>query len=246
MLSFDFSGQTAIVTGGTRGIGAAISCALLQAGAEVVATYGGNTAAAEKFLAENGNGHLSLSRFNVADYAECEEFFNGFDKAHERLDILVASAGIRQDAVAAMMPSENWRNVLDVNLTGSFNCAKLAILRMVRARYGRIVFITSPVGRMGFPGQANYAASKAGLVGMAKSMARETARRGITVNCVSPGFIATDFIGNLPDEQVKEYTKMVPANRFGKPEEVASATLFLASREAAYITGTVLEISGGL
>lgn len=246
MLKFDLTGTNAIVTGGTRGIGAAISRALLQAGASVTATYNGNHEAAQKFLRENDNGALDIVAFNVADYQQAEAFFTSYDTTHDHLDILVASAGIRRDAVAAMMPEESWQQVIDINLTGAFNTAKLAILRMVRNRYGRIILITSPVGRMGFAGQANYAASKAGLVAMAKSMAKEVAKRNITVNCVSPGFISTDFISELPDEQLAAYKKMVPANRFGTPEEVANAALFLASPEAAYINGATLEISGGL
>ena len=177
---------------------------------------------------------------------QAEEFFRQFDAAHPTLDILVNSAGIRRDAVAAMMPEESWRSVIDVNLTGAFNMSKLAIQRMLQKRYGRIVHVTSPSGRMGIEGQSNYAASKAGLVAMAKSICKETARRNITVNCVSPGFIDTDFISSLPPEQLDAYRKSVPMKRFGTPEDVANAILFFASEESAYITGSVLEITGGL
>lgn len=246
---FDFTGATAVVSGGTRGIGAAVTRALLEAGATVVATYGGNTAAAEKFVAElpqELQQRLETAAFDVADAAACQAFFKDFDQRHSSLQIMVCSAGIRQDAVVAMMPEEQWRRVLAVNLDGAFNMAKQAMLRMLPERFGRIVMVTSPMGRMGWAGQANYAASKAGMVGMAKSLAKEVARRGITVNCVSPGFIDTDFIGNLTADQHKEYAKMVPVQRFGKSPEVADATLFLCSRNAGYITGSVLEISGGL
>ncbi len=248
MIKFDFSGQTALVTGGTRGIGAAVSAALLKAGATVIATYASNAAAAEEFAAAQGTlrANLELHCFDVSDYSAAEEFFRQFELCHPRLDILVNSAGIRHDAVVAMLPEEHWQRVLAVNLTGAFNMAKLSVLQMMRNRYGRIILISSPVGRLGFAGQANYAASKAGLVALCKSLCKEVAKRKITVNCVSPGFIDTDFIGNLPAEQSKEYQQMVPLRRFGTAEEVAQAVLFLATQETEYISGSVLEISGGL
>jgi 3-oxoacyl-[acyl-carrier protein] reductase len=248
MIHYDFSGQTAIVTGGTRGIGAAVSAAFLKAGAKVIATYGGNREAAEAFAAAQGEfaERLELHCFDVSDYSQAEEFFKEFDKNHARLDILVNCAGIREDSVLAMMPTATWQRVLEVNLNGAYHMAKLSVLRMMQNRYGRIVFLTSPVGRIGFAGQANYAASKAGLVAMCKALSKEVARRKITANCVSPGFIDTDFIGNLPPEQLKEYQNMVPLKRFGRVEEVANAVLFLASEESEYTTGMVLEISGGL
>ena len=249
MANYDFSGQYALVTGGTRGIGAAVSRALLDTGATVVATYAGNAAAAQQFaqsLPEEQRPRFSAEAFDVAEMSACEKFFAQYDAKYPQLDIAVSCAGIRQDGVVAMLPEESWKRVLDVNLGGAFNIAKCAVLRMLRQRYGRIVLLTSPMGRLGWSGQANYAASKAGLVGMARSLAKEVARRGITVNCVSPGFIDTDFIGNLTDEQKKEYTALVPLRRFGHPEEVADAVLYLTSRNAAYVTGSVLEISGGL
>ncbi len=248
MLTYQFENRTAIVTGGSRGIGAATVKALLQANATVVAVYSSNDDAANKFKDSLGElaAKLTLAKLNVADYAQAEEFFRHFDEEHPTLDILVNSAGIRRDAVAAMMSEESWRSVIDVNLTGAFNMSKLAIQRMLQKRYGRIIHVTSPSGRMGIEGQANYAASKAGLVAMAKSICKETARRNITVNCVSPGFIDTDFISNLPPEQLDAYRKSVPMKRFGTPEDVANAILFFASEESAYITGSVLEITGGL
>ncbi|NLZ63917.1 MAG: 3-oxoacyl-ACP reductase FabG [Lentisphaerae bacterium] len=247
-MKYDFSGQVALVTGGTRGIGAAVSSALLQAGANVIATYAGNRAAAEEFAAAQGDlrNRLELHCFDVSDYAAVETFFRQFDLKHDRLDILVNSAGIRQDAVVAMLPEEQWQRVLAVNLNGAFNMAKMSVLRMMRNRYGRIILLSSPIGRLGFAGQANYAASKAGLEALCKSLCKEVAKRKITVNCVSPGFIDTDFISNLPPEQSKEYQQMVPLRRFGTPAEVANAVLFLATQEAEYISGSVLEISGGL
>lgn len=248
MISYNFKEQTAIVTGGTRGIGAAISMALLKAGASVVAVYSGNREAAEAFAAQAGDvaGRLELACCNVADYAQAEAFFTTFDQQHERLDILVNCAGIRQDGVVPMLPEESWRKVIDVNLTGTYVMSKLGVQRMLRHRYGRIIGITSPSGRIGFEGQANYAASKAGQVAFIKSLSKEVAKRKITANCVSPGFIDTDFIATLPPEQLATYKAMVPLKRFGRPEEIANAVLFLASEESEYITGTVLEVSGGL
>ena len=248
-MAHDFTGQTAVVTGGTRGIGAAVSRALLEAGAEVTAVYGGNTAAAEAFraaLPEALRARCSVARCDVADASAVAAFFAEFAKTHARLDVLFAGAGVRLDGVVAMLPEEQWRRVLEVNLDGAFHCVKQAVLQMLPNRYGRIVLLTSPMGRMGWVGQANYAASKAGLVGMAKSLAKEVARRGITVNCISPGFIDTDFIGSLTAEQRASYAAMVPMRRFGTPEEIAAAALYLASKEAGYTTGAVLEVSGGL
>lgn len=245
----DLSNQVAVVTGGTRGIGGAVTRALLACGATVVATYGGNATAAEAFLQslpEDQRGRCTTRAFDVSDCQAVEEFFQEFDSKYEQLDILVNCAGIRQDGVVAMLPEESWRRVLSVNLDGAFHVAKQAVLRMLRKRSGRVVFITSPMGRLGWNGQANYAASKAGLVGMCRSLAKEVARRGITVNCVSPGFIDTEFIGELSDEQKKEYASLVPCRRFGRPEEVADGVLYLLGPMAGYVTGSVLEISGGL
>lgn len=248
MISFDFSGQTAIVTGGTRGIGQAISRAFLDAGAVVVATYAGNQAAAEAFAAELGeaSSRLDVRKFDVSNYADVEAFYRGIDEAYESVEILVNNAGIRRDGIVGMMPPEDWQRVLDTNLTGTYNMSKFAVHKMMQSRYGRIINITSPSGRMGFEGQANYAATKAGIVAFTKSLSKEVAKRKITVNCVSPGFIDTDFIGDLPDEQVKAYKGMVPMRRFGSTEEVAHCVLFLAARESAYITGATLEVTGGL
>ena len=248
MIKFDFSGRNVIVTGGTRGIGAAITTGFLQAGANVLALYGSNDEAAQAFKASLGElcGKLEIKRCDVSDYAALEALFAEYDATHDALDIAVHCAGIRKDGVLAMMPQDNWQNVLDVNLGGTYKLFKLAVQRMLRKRYGRLIAISSISGRIGIEGQANYAASKAGQVALAKSMAREVAKRGITVNCVSPGFIATDFIATLPEEQKKAYTDTVPMKRFGKAEEVANAVMFLASEEAGYVTGSVLEIGGGI
>lgn len=244
----DFSGQKALVSGATRGIGKAIATALLDQGATVIGLYGGNNEAAAQFIAEVGSAaeQLHLHCCDVSDYTAVESIFAGIEEQFGSIDVLVAAAGIRQDALLALMSEESWRRVLDVNLTGCFTLAKFAIPLMLQQKYGRIIFITSPMGHMGFAGQANYAASKAGQVGVMQSLAKEVARKKITVNCVSPGFIDTDFLADLPDEQLKSYKKMVPARRFGTPDEVADAVLFLAGPKAAYINGSVLEVTGGL
>jgi 3-oxoacyl-[acyl-carrier protein] reductase len=241
----DLKGQRAVVSGATRGIGRSVSEALLARGARVFGVYGGNEEAASAFVAAAGPG-LSLHRVDVSDYGQVEKFFQNVEQECDSIDILVHSAGIRRDAALAMMKPDDWQRVLDVNLTGSYAMAKFAVLLMMKQKYGRIIFITSPMGRLGFAGQANYAASKAGQVGMMKSLSREVAKRKITVNCVSPGFIDTDFLAGLSEKQLKEYKRMVPARRFGTPDEVAEAVLFLAGPGAAYINGSVLDITGGL
>lgn len=248
MLEGSFEGRNVIVTGGTRGIGRAIAEAFLRGGARVVATHSGNQAAAAKMLADCAGckERLSTCGFDVGSYRQAEEFFRGYDADFDTLDILVNNAGIRLDAVVGMMPEEDWRRVLETNLTGTFNMSKLAVMRMSRRRYGRIISITSPSGELGFEGQANYAASKAGQVAFTRSLSKEVAKRKITVNCVSPGFISTDLISDLPPEQVEAYRSMVPMKRFGSTEEVAAAVLFLASDQAAYITGETLHVTGGL
>ncbi len=245
----NFTGQKALVTGATRGIGRAVAEALLENGATVIGVYGGNEAAAESFKASCGDAtasRLHLHKLDVSVYLEVETFYRQVEEQFDTLDILVNNAGIRRDSALAMMKEDDWRRVIDVNLTGGYNMAKFAVQLMMKQKYGRIICITSPMGQLGFAGQANYAASKAGQVGMMKSLAKEVAKRKITVNCVSPGFIETDFLEGLSEVQVKEYKKMVPVRRFGRPDEVARAVLFLAGTKASYITGSVLEITGGL
>lgn len=241
-----FEGQNVVVTGGTRGIGKGISEAFLKEGANVLATYSGNKAAAEEFAEEfkEFKSQISLSCFDVSSYEEAEKFFDSLE--FDKLDILVNNAGIRKDNVVGMMPAADWQKVLDINLTGTFNMSKLAVMKMMRARYGRIVNITSPCSHFGFAGQANYAASKAGQIGLTRSLSKEVAKRGITVNCVSPGFIGTELIADLPEDLVKTYKDQVPMKRFGDVSEVAACVLFLAGADASYVTGTVLEVTGGL
>lgn len=249
MIQYDFAGQTAIVTGGTRGIGRAISEKFLLAGARVVATYAGNENAAEEFK-KNNSAHaerLHVVRCDVGDYEQVEAFFKALEISHPNgFEILVNNSGVRKDAVLAMMAPGDWHSVLNVNLNGTFNMCKFGVLSMLRRRYGRIVNITSPCADFGFAGQSNYAASKAGQIGLTRSLSKEVATRGITVNCVSPGFIGTDLIKDLPDKLREQYIGQIPLKRFGNPDEVGGCVLFLASKESAYITGSVLEVTGGL
>ena len=243
---YDFKGQTVIVTGGTRGIGRSIVEGFLRAGARVI--IASNEAATEQFKQDNSEfaADIDIQMCDVAKYEEVEKFFNYVDTKYEGFEILVNNAGIRKDAVLAMMKESDWHDVLDVNLSGVFYMCKFAVMSLMRKRYGRIISITSPSGKYGFEGQANYAASKAGLVALTRSLSKEVARRGITANCVSPGFIATELIQDLPQELRDTYVNQVPLKRFGKPEEVAACVLFLASKEASYVSGSTLEVTGGL
>lgn len=244
----NFSSKTVIVSGATRGIGKAIAENFLHSGARVIGIYAANREAADLFYEENvhHSSSFELLKCDVSKDDEVSSLFKMVEEKYQTIEILVNNAGIRDDAVLALMGNEQWQQVIDINLTGTYMMAKQAVLLMMKNKYGRIINITSPVAHLGFPGQANYAASKAGQVALTKTLAKEVARKKITVNCVSPGFISTDFINNLSKEQLAAYKKMVPMRRFGTPQEVADAVLFLAGTRADYITGTVLEISGGL
>lgn len=241
-----FENQTVIVTGGTRGIGRGISEAFLKEGAHVIATYAGNDAAAMKFKEEMNTLKLTVQKCDVRDENAVLSFFKELETTHPKVEVLVNNSGIRKDQVTAMMTLAEWNDVLNTNLTGTFLMSKHAVLKMMSNRYGRIINMSSIGGQLGLPGQANYAASKAGQVAISKTLSKEVAKRGITVNNVLPGFIDTELLADLPEEQRKEYMKDVPMKRFGRVEEVAAAVLFLASKEASYITGASLEISGGL
>lgn len=243
-----FSNQTVVISGASRGIGKAISLSFLEEGARVIGIYAGNTQAADQLTQEASQlpGQLVLKQCDVADESQVIALFQEIEEQYESIEVLINNAGIRRDALLALMDKSDWQQVIDVNLTGTFFMAKQAVLLMMKNKFGRIINITSPVSHLGFSGQANYAASKAGQVAMTKSLAKETARKKITVNCVSPGFIDTDFIHDLGKDQLSAYKKLVPMRRFGKPREVADAVLFLAGPKAAYITGTVLEVTGGL
>lgn len=245
----EFDGQTAVVTGGTRGLGRAITKAFLDAGARVHATYQSDESAAAAFRETLGDERerLVLHRFDVASYGEVQSFWENLEsRAQGDVQVLVNNAGIRRDAVLGMMKPEEWDSVLATNLTGSFHMSKFAVQSMLRARYGRILFVTSPAASFGFQGQANYSASKAGQIGLMRSLAREVARKKITANCVSPGFIDTELLADLPEDVRRAHLASVPMGRFGQPGEVAFAVLTLASRGASYINGATLEVTGGI
>jgi 3-oxoacyl-[acyl-carrier protein] reductase len=242
---FNLQGQTALITGGTRGIGAAITRTLLRAGVRVIAIYHSDEQTA-KALSEQchaDGGQLTTCRLDVSNHDDVQRFFSDLS---EDVQILVNNCGVRQDGLLGMMSQQAWERVLAVNLSGAAYICKYAIRLMVAARYGRIINITSPAGRFGVAGQANYAASKAGLVALSRSLAREVATKGVTVNCVSPGFIRTDMLGDIGQHKLEELRQQVPMGRFGEPDEVAAAVLFLASMEASYISGAIVSVTGGI
>lgn len=243
----NFENQNVIITGGTRGIGAALSTSFLAAGATVIATYAGNDDRAQSFKSTvEGGDRLHLKKFDVSKKDQVDTFWSEIDSEFEQIHVLVNNAGIRKDGLLASMDEESWDDVLDINLKGTYLMAQGAVLKMMKSRYGRIINMSSIGGILGLSGQANYAASKAGQIALAKTLSKEVGKRGITVNCVLPGFIETELIADLPEAQVKEYKSQVPMKRFGRPEEVADTVVFLASDKASYITGTTLEVAGGL
>ena len=242
------SGKTAVVTGGSRGIGRAICLELARRGANVVFSYAGNTAAAEKTLEElKALGvEARAVQGNVADPAAAKTLIDTAVKELGGIHILVNNAGITRDGLAMAMKEEDFDAVIETNLKGAFLCMKAAIRPMMKARYGRIVNMSSVVALRGNPGQVNYCASKAGLIGMTKSLAKEMGARGITVNAVAPGYISTDMTAALLDAARQAMLSTIPVGRAGNPEDVAAAVAFLASEEAGYITGQVLSVDGGM
>jgi 3-oxoacyl-[acyl-carrier protein] reductase len=241
---FGLSGQAALVTGASGGIGGAIARALHAQGA-AVALSGTRADALAALAAELGERAHALPA-DLADPAAPDALVKQAEAALGRLDILVNNAGVTRDTLVLRMRDEDWQAVLDVNLGAAFRLTRTALRGMVRRRHGRIVSITSVVGVTGNPGQANYAASKAAIVGMTKSIAAEVATRGITVNCVAPGFIATAMTDRLGDEQRARIAATIPMGRLGGAEEVAAAVAYLASAEAAYVTGQTLHVNGGM
>ncbi len=240
---FDLGGRTALVTGASGGIGAAIARALAAQGARV--GLSGTREAALEALAGEIEGAAVLS-CNLADSEAADGLVARAEKALGPLDILVSNAGVTRDGLFLRMRDEDWQTVLDINLTAGFRLARAALRGMMRRRRGRIVAVSSVVGVTGNPGQANYAASKAGVIGMTKAVAAEVAGRGVTVNCIAPGFIDTAMTQDLNDKQREAALGRVPAGRFGIPEDVAAAAVFLASDEAAYVTGHTLHVNGGM
>ena len=241
-------GKVAFVTGGSRGIGKAIALTLAEAGADVAINYAGNVAAAEEVAAEirkMGRRALILQG-DVSKTEIAAEMMDAVVAEFGHYDILVNNAGITRDGLLMRMKEEDWDAVLNTNLKGVYNCTKAAIKYMMKQKSGKIVNISSVVGVMGNAGQANYAAAKAGCIGFTKSVAKEVASRGITVNAVAPGFIATDMTNILPEKVVEEMAAGIPLKRAGQPVDVAKAVLFLVSDDAAYITGQTLHVDGGM
>jgi 3-oxoacyl-[acyl-carrier protein] reductase len=244
---FDLTGKVAVVTGAGRGIGRSISVALASRGALVVPADVVKPEPAHGEAPAAGPGRVTdVVLLNVTDAAAAEAVFGQILSEHGRIDILVNNAGITRDQLLMRMKREDWDRVLEVNLTGAFVCTQAVLRPMMKQRTGRIIGISSVVGQMGNAGQSNYAASKAGLIGFSKSLAREVAARNITVNVVAPGLIDTDMTRALPPEVQAEWQAKVPLGRFGTPGDVASAVCFLASDEASYITGQVLAVNGGM
>ncbi|MEE0370390.1 MAG: 3-oxoacyl-[acyl-carrier-protein] reductase [Clostridia bacterium] len=240
--------QTAIVTGGSRGIGRAVAVRLAKDGMNLVINYRGNSAAAEETerLCRELGAEVLLVQGDVSRAEDCEKLAAQAKEAFGRVDVLVNNAGITRDGLLARMTEEDFRAVLDVNLVGPWNMMKAVNRIMMKQRYGRIVNLSSVTGLMGNMGQTNYAAAKAGILGMTKSYAREVASRGITVNAVAPGFIDTDMTEAMPEGAKDKIVTGIPMGRTGKPEDVAEAVAFLASEQAGYITGEVLRVDGGM
>jgi 3-oxoacyl-[acyl-carrier protein] reductase len=241
---FDLSGKNALVTGATGGIGEAIATALITSGARIIIS--GTRAEKLQVLADKLGHDTAILPCDLSDSDAVESLFGKAEEIVGQVDILVNNAGITKDGLAIRMKNEDWQSVIDINLTANFKLSRAAIKAMMKRKYGRIINISSVVGTMGNPGQANYCASKAGLVGMTKSLAAEVASRGITLNCIAPGFIKTAMTDALNEQQQERITANIPASRFGLPDDVAAGVVYLSSDEASYITGQTLHINGGL
>ncbi|MDF3074555.1 MAG: beta-ketoacyl-ACP reductase [Alphaproteobacteria bacterium] len=241
---FDLSGKSALVTGASGGIGGAIARALHAQGAQVMLS--GTRAAALESLAGELKERAHVATANLSDAAAADALIKDAEARMGSLDILVNNAGLTRDMLALRLKDEDWQAVIDVNLTATFRLCRSAMRGMMKRRFGRMINITSIVGVTGNPGQANYAASKAGMIGMSKSLAAEVASRGITVNCVAPGFIATPMTEALNEEQKKKLLGAIPVERLGAPQDIAAGVVYLASAEAAYVTGQTLHINGGM
>src|ERR1700692_3387428 len=241
---FDLTGKTALVTGATGTIGGSIARALHVQGA-TVAISGTRVDALNQLAGELG-GRVHVLPCNVADAAAVDALVASAEEAMGQLDVLVANAGVTRDNLLVQLRDEDWDQVIAINLSATFRLARAAVRGMMRRRFGRIIAITSVVGTTGNPGQANYVAAKAGVTGMIKAIAAEYAKRNVTANCVAPGFIVTPMTDKLNDKQRDVILAKVPANRAGTPEEVAAAVVFLASNEAAYVTGQTLHVNGGM
>ena len=241
---FDLSGMTALVTGASGGIGSAIARSLSAQGARL-ALSGSNVEKLEAFKAELGGDHVALP-CNLSDAGAVDALVPQAVEALGKLDILINNAGVTRDNLTMRMKDEEWEQVIRVNLEAAFRLIRAAPKPMMKARFGRIVSITSVVGATGNPGQANYAASKAGLVGMSKAVAQELASRSVTVNCIAPGFIRSAMTDVLPDAQKEALTARIPAGKLGEGEDIGAAAVYLASKEAGYVTGQTLHVNGGM
>jgi 3-oxoacyl-[acyl-carrier protein] reductase len=240
------NGQVALVTGASRGIGRAIALALAQQGMKVIGTATSDSGAAAISEALAAFPGCRGANLNVNDASGVDALIDSIIKEHGALHVLVNNAGITRDTLALRMRDEDWDAVLDTNLKAVFRMSRAVIRPMMKQRQGRIISITSVVGASGNPGQTNYAAAKAGVAGMTRALARELGSRGITVNCIAPGFIATDMTEALPEAQKVALLQQIPLQRLGQPEEIAHAVAFLASPQAGYITGTELHVNGGM
>ncbi len=241
---FNLTGKTALITGASGGIGAAIAKALHAAGA-TIAISGTRQAVLEELKAQIGE-NVNVLPCNLSNVEDVEKLIPAAEAAMGGLDILVNNAGITKDGLAMRMKDEDWQSVIDVNLTSNFRLCRAAMRGMMKKRWGRIINITSIVGVTGNPGQVNYVASKAGIIGMTKSIAQELAARNVTANCVAPGFIATPMTDVLNDKQKEAILGRIPAGRMGSPNDIAAAVLYLASEEAGYVTGQTLHVNGGM
>ncbi len=236
------AGRVALVTGGTRGIGKAISEALKAAGYHVVANYGGNDEAAQKFQDETG---IAVSKFDVSDFGQVQDAIAKIVEEHGPVEVLVNNAGITRDTTMHRMSIDQWKAVIDTNLTSCFNCSRAVIESMRERGFGRIVNIGSINGQAGQYGQVNYAAAKSGIHGFTKALAQEGAAKGITVNAIAPGYIATDMVRAVPEPVLEKIKARIPVGRLGEAEEIARGVLFLVSDDGGFITGSTLSINGG-
>jgi len=242
------AGRVAVITGGGRGIGRSIAVRLAHEGADIAISYRGNDEAAEESanLVREAGVRCETFKGDVASQDDVDALFKGVDGAFGRVDILVNNAGITRDNLMMRMKEEEFDDVLRTNLKGTYLCTRAVLRKMVRARWGRIVNISSVVGLVGNAGQANYAASKAGLIGFTKSVAREVAQRGITVNAVAPGYVETELTGSLSDKVKDQILGQVPMGRFGEPGEISEVVAFLAGEGAGYVTGQTITVDGGM
>lgn len=242
------AGKTALVTGGSRGIGKAIAQALAREGAKVAFVYQSNSEAAEKLVSQlEESGHEAVAfQADVREKSQADDVVAKIVEKWGKIDVLVNNAGVIRDGLLATMGPDQWREVVETNLTGTYNFCQAVMRPMMSARYGRIVNMSSVAANVGNPGQANYAASKGGIEGFTRCLAAEIARRGITVNAVAPGFVETDMTVAVRNAAGDQIVKSIPCRRLGQPEDIAGAVLFLVSDEASYITGQVLTVDGGL